>query len=242
MMMKNRIVPDTLAREFRLLRNRIEAAIQGPATLLVTSASDGDGASLTAYGIAQSLSRTHQRTALVTTAAVGHGPQPVGEAAPPPARRRPADGPDAGDGRLAIVAVSYERVATIARSNVADMLAELRSQFDYIVIDGGDLPNNGFGLLFVGATDGVLISFRTGRKQLEADRLMLDALERSEAKVLGVVMNEQSAIDRFYQEDVALQSDGSPAPATLEPAVAPAYPGPLGNVIGGALQRIGRTS
>jgi Mrp family chromosome partitioning ATPase len=84
-MMKHRIVPDSLSREFRLLRNRIESEIQGPAVLLVTSASDGDGASLTAYGIAESLSRTHQRTALVTTAAVGHGPEPVGAPAPAPA-------------------------------------------------------------------------------------------------------------------------------------------------------------
>lgn len=236
--MKHRIVPDTLSREFRLLRNRIEAAIQGPAVLLVTSASDGDGASLTAYGIAESLSRTHQRTALVTTAAVGHGPQPVGTPQPP-MRARGGNRSEPNDGRLAIVAISYERVATIARSNVADMLAELRSQYDYIVIDGGDLPNNGFGLLFVGSADGVLVSFRTGRKQLEADRLMLDALERSEAKVMGVVMNEQTAIDRFNEDDASHQSDAvAPVAAagTEEPPSAPRYAGPLA----GALQRIGR--
>jgi Mrp family chromosome partitioning ATPase len=221
--MKQRIVTDTVAREFRMLRNRVEGEIQGPAVLLITSATDGDGASLTAYGLAESLSRTHQRTALVTTAAVGHGPVPVGSPQPPPraTSRRADDRPDAAarlanDGRLSIVAISHERVTTMSRSNVAEMLAQLREQYDYVVIDGGDLPNNGFGLLFVTSADGVLISFRTGRKQLAGDRVMLDSLERSEAKILGLVMNDQATIDDFTQQDEPVAQTEA-APAAAEP-------------------------
>ena len=57
--MKHRIATDSMAREFRLLRNRIEAEIHAPAVLLVTSATERDGAGLTAYGLAESLSKTH---------------------------------------------------------------------------------------------------------------------------------------------------------------------------------------
>jgi cellulose biosynthesis protein BcsQ len=130
-------------------------------------------------------------------------------------------------------------VATIARSNVDDMLAELRTQYDYIVIDGGDLPNNGFGLLFVTAADGVLLSFRTGRKQLVADRLMLETLERSEAKVIGAVMNDQASIDRFNDDDASVQIE----PVAVEvPAPAPAYSGPIAGLAGSVLTRIGRAN
>jgi len=99
----------------------------------------------------------------------------------------PDDRPDAAarlanGRRLSIVAISHERVTTMSRSNVAEMLAQLREQYDYVVIDGGDLPNNGFRASLFHLADGVLISFRTGRKQLAGDRVMLDSLERSEAK------------------------------------------------------------
>lgn len=233
--MKQRIVTDTQAREFRLLRNRVEAAIKGPAVLLVTSATETDGASLTAYGLAESLCRTHQRTALVTTAAVGHGPVPVGNAQPSPRAMSRRNGEAAAapapetDGRLSLVAISHERVTTMSRSDVAEMLAQFQSQYDYIVIDGGDLPNNGFGLLFVGSADGVLISFLTGRKQVAGDRVMLDALDRAEAKVLGLVMNHQTAIDSFsQQEETSLETQAAPAEL------------PSTSGLSGALQRIGR--
>jgi Mrp family chromosome partitioning ATPase len=248
--MKQRIVTDTVAREFRLLRNRVEAEIKGRAVLLITSATDGDGASLTAYGLAESLSRTHQRTALVTTAAVGHGPVPVGAPLPPPRAnsRRAEDRVDAArsvhDGRLSVLAVSHERVTTMSRNDVAEMLEQLREQYDYVVIDGGDLPNSGFGLLFVSSADGVLISFRTGRKQVAGDRVMLDALERSESKVLGLVMNDQVTIDHFTQQDEPVEaSEPAPAEPRNEPAAAPAFrrgfSTPIARV-GGVLQRIGR--
>ena len=126
----------------------------------------------------------------------------------------------------------------MARSNVDEMLAELRTQYDYIIIDGGDLPNNGFGLLFVTSADGVLLSFRTGRKQLVADRLMLDALEPSEAKILGVVMNDQTSIDRFNEDEPSMQTETAPADVPAPQA----YPGPVANLAGSVLARIGRAN
>ena len=228
--MKHRITTDSHAHEFRMLRNRIEAEIHAPAVLLVTSATDRDGAALTAYGLAESLSKTHQSAALVTTVAgkVGHAAEivpdvaEVEEPAEDVPRRRAGDRAGSarrGPGRLSVVAISQERLTTISRSNVAEMLAELRAENDYVVIDAGDLPNNSFGLLLSTLADAILVSFLIGRPQVPADRAMLDTLERSEAKICGVVMNDKATIDLFLQ-----QQSGSEATAPVqseEPAAAP---------------------
>jgi Mrp family chromosome partitioning ATPase len=204
--MKHRISTDSLARQFRLLRNRIEAEVHAPAVLLVTSATDRDGAGLTAYGLAESLSKTHQRTALLTTSATAAQTEwSSGPSAPRQQRRRANDRLDAGNikmdgGGFSIVSVSHERVATISRANIAELVSELRAEHDYVVIDGGSLPENTFGLLLLPSADATLVAFLTGRPQLPADRTMLDTLEKAETKILGVVMNEQATIDHFVEQ------------------------------------------
>lgn len=211
--MKHRITTDSHAHEFRILRNRIEAEIHAPAVLMVTSATDRDGTSLTAFGLAESMSKTHQRAALVTAAApiVAQAESPPVDQTP---RRRSSDrlgGVTRGPGQLSIIEISHERMATISRSNVAEMLAELRAEHDYVVIDAGDLPNNSFGLLISTLADAILVSFLTGRAEVAADRAMLTTLERSEAKICGVVMNDKATIEHYLQ-----QTDAEPAPSVPE--------------------------
>lgn len=212
--MKHRITTDSMVHEFRLLRNRIEAEVEAPAVVFVTSATDGDGVSLTAYGLAESLSKTKQRTVLVTTAAV----TPVTTLPLPdtPRRRRASDRLEgvnhpANDGRLAVVSISPERVATISRSSVAGLVQELRVDHDYVIIDAGNLPKNSFGLLLMASADATLVAFRSGRTQQPADREMLDMLERAEAKVLGVVMTDEATIEHFEHRDEPV---AAPEPVT----------------------------
>jgi hypothetical protein len=73
-------------------------------------------------------------------------------------------------------------------------------------VDGGDLPNNSFALLLAASADAVLVTFLAGRQQTPRDRVMLDTLERTEAKMLGVVMTDQESIDRFAQRDIASEN------------------------------------
>jgi Mrp family chromosome partitioning ATPase len=215
--MRGRISTDSHAHEFRLLRNRIEAEVQSPAVVLITSATDRDGAHLTAYGLAESLSKTHQRTVLVMTSS-SEAVEPGDAVAPsqPVLRRRASDRLEAGaaahQGGLSVITISPERLTTISRSGVSNLVQSLRSEHDYIVIDGGDLPNNSFGLLLATSADATLVTFLVGREQLPADRAMLDALERSETKVLGVVMNDQAAIDSFTRREHLSSADDVPAP------------------------------
>jgi Mrp family chromosome partitioning ATPase len=219
--MKQRITTDGMVHEFRLLRNRIEAEVVAPAIVFVTSATDGDGAGVTAYGLAESLSKTKQRTALVTTS----GKTPLSTVMSPdaPRRRRASDRLDAvhhaaGEARLSVVSISPERVATISRNGVASLLGELRAQHDYVVVDAGNLPENSFGLLRLASADATLIAFRTGRTQQAADRVMLDVLERAESKVLGVVMTDKTTIDHFTHNQEAVAAE--PEPAEQKPATA----------------------
>jgi Mrp family chromosome partitioning ATPase len=202
--MKRTILPvDSLARGFRLLRNRIEAEIQSPALLFVTSATAGDGAGFAAHGLAESLSRTHQRTVLITSnPALAKDP----ELSPGERRRRASDRLDAGgaaaqSGSFSVVCISPERVATISRKRIGEMVLELRKNNDYVVVDAGDLSQNGLGLLLVGSADVTIIAFRSARAQQEADRLMLDTLERAECKILGVIMTDKRTLETFKGVD-----------------------------------------
>jgi hypothetical protein len=120
-------------------------------------------------------------------------------------------------GGLTVVAISQERLATISRSSVAEMVADLRAKHDYVVIDGGDLPNNSFALLLVASVDAVLVSFLAGRQETPSDRIMLDTLERSEAKMLGVTMTDQNTINHFAQHDSEHEPEPMPEPKRANP-------------------------
>ena len=203
--MKYRSTPEGMAREFRFLRTRIEAEVESPSLILVTSATERDGAGCTAFGLAESLSRSHQRTALITTdstlCASSGAPEPT------PVRRRASDTleairyPQRGDGTFSLVCISSERLTTMSRISVAALIKRLRAENDYVIVDAGGLPTNSFALLLLPAADAVLVTFRAGRTQQPVDRAMLDSLERSEAKMLGVVMTDVNALEEYVHRD-----------------------------------------
>jgi Mrp family chromosome partitioning ATPase len=194
-----------MTREFRFLRTRIESEVESPALIFVTSATARDGAGYTAFGLAESLSRSHQRTALITTDSTLCASSGTPETTP--LRRRASDALDAsrypqrGDGTFSLVCISPERLTTMSRNSVAALIKRLHAENDYVVIDAGDLPANSFALLLLPASDAVLVTFRSGRSQQPADRSMLDSLERSEAKMLGVVMTDATALEEYTRRD-----------------------------------------
>lgn len=180
--MKNRYSSDSVARDFRVLRTRIEAEVSPPAILLVTSATERDGTALTAFGLAESLSGSQR--AVVVTSDVSH-----------PSKK--------GDGPFAVMSLAPERLAMMSRARVASLLEGLGKEYDYTVVDAGDLTKNGFGLLVLASADGALVAFRAGRSEVPADRTMIDMLDRSNVRLLGAVMTEETAIGQFAQRDEA---------------------------------------
>jgi Mrp family chromosome partitioning ATPase len=193
---KRRTTTEGMTREFRYLRTRIESEVESPALVFVTSATERDGAGHTAFGLAESLSRSYQRTALITTDSTLRATGGEGES---------------GDGTFSLVCISPERLTTMSRNSTAALVKRLRAENDYVVIDGGNLPGNGFALLLLPAADAVLVTFRSGRAQQPADRAMLDTLERSEAKMLGVVMTDAGALEEYaHREQVQTVSGIAP--------------------------------
>jgi Mrp family chromosome partitioning ATPase len=189
---KGRHANEPMAREFRILRTRIEAEISPPAILLVASATARDGAGLTAFGLAESLSNSDQRTVLIATETMSTGS---------PGRIRngltqaPATPLKKGDGPFPVISFTAERLATMSRTNVAALMQRLRGEYDYVVVEAGDFPKNSFGVLVLSSADAALVTFRSGRSEAPADRTMIDTLERSKAKLLGVVMLDEAAIE-----------------------------------------------
>lgn len=238
--MKHRTPTDSVTHQFRLLRNRVEAEVTAPAVILVTSATGRDGASATARGLAESLSKTHQRTALITASTGDANVQVAGT--PGTQRRRASDalaGPVSPPAHgLSVVSISHERLATISRTHVAGMVTSLLAEHDYVIVDGGDLPNDGFPMLFIASADAALVTFLTGRPQVPDDRVMLEQLERAELKLLGVVMTDQESIDHGVERDARPESDGAalPFPASLP------LPQPVVQRLAVALQRNGKSS
>jgi Mrp family chromosome partitioning ATPase len=116
-------------------------------------------------------------------------------------------------------------VATISRTHAAEMVKELRSENDYVVVDAGNLAKNGLGLLLLGSADLTIVAFRAGRAQQLDDRLMLDSLERAEAKVFGVIMTDQPTIEHFaHRDDPAVSAIEEPRvdePRVVEPLRVP---------------------
>jgi Mrp family chromosome partitioning ATPase len=191
---------ESSAREFRLLRNTIEIRVDSPAVILATSATPDDGASLTAFGLADALSRSGRRTALVSCA--GGSASTSILAAASALRRRKSDVPGAPGrnpiaGRASYVTIASERAAMLSRSDVVAMADRLRREFEYVVIDAGELAQNAFGLLAASVADGILVSFRAGRKKADADRSMVQIVRRSSAIALGVVMTDEAAIAEY---------------------------------------------
>jgi Mrp family chromosome partitioning ATPase len=180
--MKSRYSHESLAREFRFLRTRIEADVPSPAILLVASATDRDGVDLTAHGLADALSNSEQSTVVVST----EGPAAT-PALLPVASKRPSE-------TFAVVSFTADRIAKMSRPSVATLMQRLRSEFDYVVIESSEMATNAFGLLALSSADAVLVAFRSGRSESPADRTMIETLERSNAKLLGVVLLDEATI------------------------------------------------
>ncbi|MBD5654527.1 MAG: hypothetical protein IAI50_05025 [Candidatus Eremiobacteraeota bacterium] len=216
----NRAQTDALALEFRLLRNKIEAKLEAPAVILVTSATVDDGTALTALSIAESFSASNQRTVLVTSDQSAHLIATAAYPGGAEMRRRKMDkfgaaNRSSADEQLSVVRVSPENMATISRSSVAALLQRLRDEYAYIIVDGPNLPQNPLALLLASAASGILVAFASGRLPLPADAAMLEILDGSSATMLGVVMSDRATIDHFAQRSA------SDIPSAAEPAMRP---------------------
>ncbi|MGZ3505047.1 MAG: tyrosine-protein kinase family protein [Vulcanimicrobiaceae bacterium] len=180
-----------LADQYQALRVTLESAIQNPSVIVVTSALEGDGSDEVACNLARAFAEGSYRTAIVdaardvTTLATHLG-----------VNIRPTDsfesiassGVNGTITNLKAIAISSKcmpRVTT--RHSIQALIADLKKNYDVVVIQTGPIPTDAAALQLSKVADGVLLSFRLGRRPARADKETQAMLERVSANVLGVV-------------------------------------------------------
>jgi Mrp family chromosome partitioning ATPase len=168
-------VDETLNSEFESLRAKVESELRRHAVVLVTSAMYGDGKSLAAIGLVESLSRSGYRVALVD-ANPGAVPRDAGASAAQPLRSFP------------VFTLSAGKDSSVAsRDSLRRFLGQMRGDYDFTVIDGPPLLESSMAMLLAPLVDGVLLTVRLGRAPSEVDELMIRSLRNAKAHVVGVI-------------------------------------------------------
>jgi len=160
--------------QLQLLRSRVEAELPKPAVILVTSAARGDGKSLVAHSLAESFLRAGHRSALVHLTQ-GHSERP----------------------ELPEIASARDVPAAGAVNRFEAMVSRMRADYDFTVVDGQPLIQDGGAVPLAKLVDGILIVVRVGRPETAADEAMMRTLKRAGARVVGVVAAEAQAIADF---------------------------------------------
>jgi receptor protein-tyrosine kinase len=174
-----------LGSQFQLLRARIESELHAPVVILVTSAATGDGKSVTAFGLAESLSSVGHRVALVDANVTAPAAQTL-------------TSPTVLSTRLPIFGLPVDKKDPVAaRETARGFLRDLRGRFDFTIVDGAPFMQNSISMLLAGAVDGVLLTVKLGRAQLEGDELLARALDHAGANVVGIVTVAGDCIAEF---------------------------------------------
>jgi succinoglycan biosynthesis transport protein ExoP len=225
----------SLSSELQLLRVRIEAFASGPAVIMVTSAQVGDGKSLTAWSLADSLAAAGHDAVLVD--ANTDAPRTTGATLVRDLRRFPNEdiaqfARPFGPNGLSVISMSQPEVATTSsRQTIRHLTTQLRKKFDFAIVDTGALPKNNIALLLAAAADGVLVSVRTGRAATKEDLVLVRTLQQTNRRILGVVLTSKETIDLFeliskgYDKNIVALAPPSTPPTTQTSRQAMAHSG-----------------
>lgn len=173
-----------------------------PKTVLVTSSAPGEGKSVTALGVARSLSRLGKRVLLVdgdlrhpSLADLLNQPEGPGFAealagsATPQSTIRHLDEP-----RLSVVCAGTERdnpVSLLSQLKTGPVLDQLGDEYDIVVIDGPPIMGLADAVILSDSTDAVVITVEANRIQTSQLGLALSRLP--EAKPVGGVLTKFDA-------------------------------------------------
>lgn len=181
-------------------RARIEAEVDVPGVIAITSAARGDGKSLVATGLAHGLAGVGHNVLLVDGNADGSNASSIGSA--PKLDVLPFDilqyvtpGMRGEPARLGLAAPGV--VASCSVEAVQATFARLRATFDYTIIDTAVLVESGMAVVLASESDGVVIAFKQGRAALPADREFVKVLRSAKTPVLGVVTTRAQTIRDF---------------------------------------------
>jgi Mrp family chromosome partitioning ATPase len=196
---------DVDARQFGQLRARIETTFSDRAIIVITSAARGDGKTVTAFGLAESLAEAEHRVLFVD----------ANVEAPilPHINRLPSSGahpefstisryatPVAGQ-RFSGISFADQRLeGGISMEKVKSAALDMRSHFDFVIIDTSSLIRSDLAVLFTAISDAAVLTLRLGRFPSAADELTIKTLNRVGANVLGVITVTPSTIRNFASQ------------------------------------------
>ena len=189
-----------IVQRLDVTRARIEAEVDVPGVIAITSAARGDGKSLVATGLAYGLAGVGHSVLLVDGNADGFNASGAGSA--PKLDVLPFDilqyvtpGVRGEPSRLALTAPGV--VTSCSVEAVQATFARLRSHFEYTIVDTAVLVQSGMAVVLTSEADGVVIAFKQARAALQADREFVKVLRSSQTPVLGVVTTRGQAIRDF---------------------------------------------
>jgi len=195
-----------LQTQVALLRMRVESAAGRPAVVVVTSALEGDGKSLCAYTLAESLTKTGHSVALADTAS----------------ESSPNASGDTNEQRLSLVRVP-DRPSPQPDDLVA-FVEELRARNDYTIVDTDPLVKTSNCGALLRVADAIVIAVRLGRPPTDIDQFVVKTIEEAGKSILGVVAASAPAIAEFRTR----RSTGKLVPAWERHNLRPesSWPGP----------------
>lgn len=186
--------------QLQSLRARLEGELTGHAVVLVTSAEQQDGKSVTAFGLAASFSHAGYRTMLVDA-------NPVRPQLP---HLRAAGNLDVtridvetyasynSDDRVYTTRlVESGEMSLLSLRHIRALTDQCRTAYDYTIVDGGDFFSTSLPPLLAKCVDGVLVSLRHGRRPSDRDSLLVQAVEETGTRVLGVVLVDGASREAF---------------------------------------------
>lgn len=185
-----------------MLRARVESELSTPAVLVVTSAKRGDGKSLVAHGLAETFAEARYRVLLVDANAANPEIPDLpkvtrldggfDDKAYPIRRLESYEALSLTDPRLA---------SATPREAVEATTAWLRARYDVVIVDAAPVGASTLALLFAGCADATLLALRLGRRAGDEDAATIGALERINARVLGVVATTAAAARTFAKRE-----------------------------------------
>jgi capsular exopolysaccharide synthesis family protein len=221
-------LPGDVREAYRTLRASLTTRGAFPETILITSASPGEGKTMTSVNLAQAIASAGMRVVLVDAdlrrpmvatvfnvpasrvgfASVLAGDVPVGEALVP--------APGSRNLQLLLATPEHAHLVDLLRPDrVERALAELRLHADVIIFDSAPIAAVADALELAAEVDAVVVAVRLGRTRRDKLGDLRRLLSRRAVAPTGVVVttNRRSRGDGYYYGAAAAQ----PIDADVEP-------------------------
>ena len=174
----------SFAAQFQLLRSRVETSATGPCVIVVTSAEELDGTTLTATSLAECLARSGRTTALLTldkmATRIDETQLKLASDAVEPCVPR-------------VLAIPHDD-DYVSHAELKGFLDSARASYEFLIVDAPAMLDNQRAVKLSELADGILLSVRLGRKMTDLDRNVLAIIRQSKQNVLGVVASTERAI------------------------------------------------